>query len=84
MKTLAEYIAPLLERLGQKQVRENVTTLSGKLIENQTGQLWSISEEGNEYNRNLSLLNGTLKTVVDVEKLNISLLAISPPIFSIV
>ena len=81
MKTLAEYIAPLLERLGQKQVRENVTTLSGKLIENQTGQLWSISEEGNEYNRNLSLLNGTLKTVVDVEKLNISLLANSTDYF---
>lgn len=75
MKTLSEFIAPLLSRLGQKQVRENVISLTGKLIENQTGQLWSISEDKNEYSRNLSLLNGTLKTVVDVEKLNISLLA---------
>ena len=62
MKTLSEFIAPLLSRLGQKQVRENVISLTGKLIENQTGQLWSISEDKNEYSRNLSLLNGTLKT----------------------
>jgi len=81
MKTLAEFIAPLLSSLGQKQVRENLEGLTGKLIENQTGQLWTISEDGNEYNRNLSLLNGTLKTVVDVEKLNISLLANSTDYF---
>ena len=48
MKTLAEFIAPLLSRLGQKQVRENIIDLTGKLIENQTGQLWSISEDKNE------------------------------------
>lgn len=82
MKTLAEFIAPLLSTLGQKQVKENLEALTGKLIENQTGQLWSISKDGNEYNRNLSLLNGSLKTVVDVEKLNISLLANSTGYFA--
>lgn len=81
MKTLGEFIAPLLSSLGQKQVRENIVDLTGKLIENQTGQLFTVSEDGNEYNRNLSLLNGTLKTVVDVEKLNISLLANSSDYF---
>lgn len=75
MKSLSEYIAPLLEQLGQKQVRENTENLSNKIIDNQTGQLWSLSEDKNEYNKNLRLLNGSLQTVVDVSKLNISLLA---------
>jgi hypothetical protein len=75
MKTLSEYIAPLLAQLGQKQVRENTENLSNKLIDNQTGQLWSLSDDKNEYNRNLRLLNGSLQTVVDVSKLNVSLLA---------
>ena len=81
MKTLAEFMAPLLSQLGQKQVRENVVGLTGKLIENQTGQLWSVSEDRNEYDRHLNLLNGTLQTVVDIEKLNISLLANSTDYF---
>jgi hypothetical protein len=75
MKTLSEYIAPLLEQLGQKQVRENTENLSNKLIDSQTGQLWSLSEDKNEYNKNLRLLNGSLETVVDVSKLNVSLLS---------
>jgi hypothetical protein len=75
MKTLSEYIALLLEQLGQKQVRENTENLSNKIIYNQTGQLWSLSEDKNEYNKNLRLLNGSLQTVVDVSKLNVSLLA---------
>ena len=75
MKTLSEYIAPLLAQLGQKQVRENTETLSNKIIDNQTGQLWSLSEDKNEYNKNLRLLNGSLQTIVDVSKLNVSLLA---------
>lgn len=75
MKTLSEYIAPLLEQLGQKQVRENTENLSNKIINNQTSQLWSLSENKNEYNKNLRLLNGSLQTVVDVSKLNVSLLA---------
>lgn len=81
MKTLSEFLSPLLSQLGQKQVRGNVVSLTGKLIENQTGQLWSVSEDRNEYERNLNLLNGTLQTVVDVEKLNISLLANSTDYF---
>ncbi|MGK0363027.1 MAG: hypothetical protein ACI85O_000068 [Saprospiraceae bacterium] len=74
MKTLSEYIAPLLSQLGQKQVRENTENLSNKIIDNQTGQLWSLSEDTNEYNRNLRLLDGSLQTIVDVSKLNVSLL----------
>jgi hypothetical protein len=75
MKTLQEYIAPLLEQLGQKQVRDNLEQLSKNLIDDQTGQLWSLSDDKNEYNRNLRLLNGSLQTVVDVSKFNVSLLA---------
>lgn len=75
MKTLGEYIAPLLNQLGQKQVRENTENLSNKIIDNQTGQLWSLSDDKNEYNRNLRLLDGSLQTIVDVSKLNVSLLA---------
>jgi len=81
MKKLREYIAPLLDQLGQKQVRENTEALSNKLIDNQTGQLYSLSEDKNEYNKYLRLLNGTLQTIVDVDKLNVSLLANSVDFF---
>lgn len=81
MKTLSEYIAPLLAQLGQKQVRENTENLTNKIIDNQTGQLWSLSEDKNEYNKNLRLLNGSLQTIVDVSKLNVSLLANSVDFF---
>jgi len=74
MKTLTEFLAPLLNQLGQKQVRENVAELSGKLVDNQTGQLWSLSEDTAEYTKYRRLLDGTLKTVVDTEKINTSLL----------
>lgn len=81
MKTLEEYMFPLLEQLNQKQVRENTQNLTNKLIDNQTGQLWSLSEDNNEYNKNIRLLNGSLQTVVDVSKLNVSLLANSVDFF---
>jgi hypothetical protein len=74
MKSLDEYLSPLLDQLGQSQVKENVKSLSGHLIEGQTGQLWNISSDNAEYTRYLRLLDGSLKTIVDVEKLNISLL----------
>lgn len=81
MKTLSEYLEPLLEQLGQSQVKRNTSVLSEKLIKSQTGQLWNISEDSSEYARNLRLLDGSLKTIVDTDKLNISLLANSLSFF---
>lgn len=74
MKTLSEFISPLLCQLDQKQPRKNAEVLTEKLVTAQTGKLWSLSEDRNEYNRNKSLLDGSLKTVVDTKKLNYSLL----------
>ena len=46
-----------------------------KLISTKRSNLYTISEDTNEYTRNHRMLDGSLKTVLDSEKLNISLLA---------
>jgi len=74
MKTLTEYLKSLEEQLGQKQVRDNVKDLGGKMVTEQTGQLWNLSSDKKQYDRFISMLNGSLQTVVDSNKLNISML----------
>ena len=77
MKTLIDFMSPLLTQLDQKQPRENTLILGEKLVSKSRSigsKLWSLSEDRNEYNRNRNLLDGSLKTIVDVKKLNYSLL----------
>lgn len=74
MQSLSDYLNSLQKQLGQKQVRANTEDLGEKIVAEQTGQLWNLSEDKKQYDRFISLLNGSLKTVVDVSKLNISML----------
>ena len=46
MQSIRKYLSALTTQLGQKQVRKNVDDLSEKLIDHQTGKLWTISEDG--------------------------------------
>lgn len=74
MQTISDYLNSLQKQLGQKQVRSNTEDLGKKIVAEQTGQLWNLSDDKKQYDRFISLLNGSLKTVVDVSKLNISML----------
>jgi hypothetical protein len=51
------------------------------MISRQDCKLWTISEDENTYNRYHRMLDGSLKNIVDAEKLNISLLANSSEYF---
>lgn len=74
MKSISDYLNSLQKQLGQKQIRTNTQDLGEKIVAEQTGRLWNLSEDKKQYDKFVSLLNGSLKTVVDVSKLNISML----------
>jgi hypothetical protein len=74
MQTISDYLNSLQKQLGQKQVRSNTEDLGKRVVSEQTGQLWNLSDDKKQYDRFISLLNGSLKTVVNVSKLNISML----------
>jgi len=72
---IPEYTEKLTNRLGQKQVRENCKDLINKIIANRNCQLWSLSDNANQYNNFHNMLNGSLKTTVSTDKINLTLLA---------
>jgi len=72
---LEEYSQLLLEKLGQKQVRTNCKELITKIVSKENCQLWALSKDHNEYNNFHHMVDGTLKTTVTTEKINLCLLA---------
>jgi hypothetical protein len=79
MKTLSSHLSPLLSLILSPQVRHNVCDLADKIIASKHCQLFGLSSDKNEYMRYLTMLDGSLVNVVDVEKLNISLLQAAIP-----
>lgn len=73
--TLFEFAHKLTAMLGQKQVRENCNNLISKIVSNKSCQLWPLSADHNEYNNFHHMLDGSLKTTVTTEKINLCLLA---------
>lgn len=79
---ISEYIQPFLEQLGQKQVRTNCNNLIYKIISKKNSQLWALSKDHNQYNNFHHMLDGSLKTKVSTEKINLCLLAQQSEYFS--
>lgn len=73
VKTLLGYVSDVLTNFGQKQIIANTKALINRIIEHKRIQLWGISEDKREFERFSNLLNGKLKNVVDVSKLNSSM-----------
>ena len=71
---MSSYFDSLLSQLGQKQIRENISSLGEKMSIEQESCLYPLSKNKSEYVKNCHLFDGTLKTIVDVSKLNMSLL----------
>jgi len=73
--TLPEYANKFTAQLGQKQVRNNCNELIHKIVSNKSSKLWSLSQDPNQYNNFHNMLDGSLKTTVTTEKINLCLLA---------
>ena len=73
MKTLSEHLNPLVTQITSAQVGANIGVLGEKICQYKHCQIFGLSVDKNEYMRYLTMLDGSLKSVVDVAKLNISL-----------
>ncbi len=70
---IANYLSGVLSNFKDSRVVENVTELVQNIIEHKTIKLWTISEDKAEYERSKRLLDGSLKSVLDEEKISIAI-----------
>lgn len=71
--SLVSYVSILLSFFIDRRVIENVEQLIKKMIEKKTTRLYTIATDKKEYNRFKSLLDGSLKSVLNDEKISESL-----------
>jgi hypothetical protein len=67
---LTEYLSGVLSNFKDSRVIENVTVLVQNIIEHKSIRLWSISEDKAEFERSKRLLDGSLKSVLDDQKIS--------------
>jgi hypothetical protein len=67
---LTKYLSGVLSEFKDRRVVGNVTELVQNIIEHKTIKLWTISEDKAGYERSKRLLDGSLKSVLDEEKLS--------------
>lgn len=67
---LSNYLSGVLSNFKDSRVLENVTALVQNIIEHKSIRLWSISEDKAEFERSKRLLDGSLKSVLDDQKIS--------------
>jgi hypothetical protein len=67
---LIGYISGLLSFFKDRRIIENIEQMIQKIIENKTIQLFKIADDKKEYNRYKSLLEGSLKSVLDKDTIS--------------
>jgi hypothetical protein len=67
---LTEYLSGVLSNFNDSRVIENVIALVQNIIEHKSIRLWSISEDKAEFERSKRLLDGSLKSVLDDQKIS--------------
>ena len=67
---LSDYLSGVLSNFKDSRVVENVTSLVQKIIEHKSIRLWSICEDKAEFERSKRLLDGSLKSVLDDQKIS--------------
>lgn len=70
---LSNYLSRVLSNFKDSRVVENVTDLVQNIIEHKSIRLWSISEDKAEFERSKRLLDGSLKSVLDDEKISVAI-----------
>lgn len=68
--TLSEYLSGVLSNFKDRRVVDNVTRLVQNIIEHKSIRLWSICEDKAEFERSKRLLDGSLKSVLDDQKIS--------------
>jgi hypothetical protein len=63
----------LVEQFKDARITRKVKNVTGKMVANQTTQLWTISSDKREFERMRDLFNGRLKSVLDDEKVSTAL-----------
>lgn len=66
---LLNYLDNLLDNFTDIRIVRNAKNLARRIIERKTIKLWTISEDKAEYERYVNLLDGSLKSVLDDEKI---------------
>ena len=67
---LTTYLAELLVKFKDKRIRQNITSLVQKIIEQHSIQLWTMAEDKAEFERYRNVLNGRLESVLDEAKIS--------------
>ena len=71
--TLATYLDDVLSQYSDRRITRNITTLVEHIIEDTSLQLWSLSSDKAEFERQKRLLDGSLKSVLDEATLSTAL-----------
>lgn len=67
---LTEYMSRIVSKLKDSRVVKNTKEMVKKMIEHKSIKLWTISEDKAEYERSKRLLDGSLKSVLDEQKIS--------------
>lgn len=67
---LSNYLSGVLSNFKDSRVLENVTVLVQNIIEHKSIRLWSISKDKAEFERSKRLVDGSLKSVLDEQKIS--------------
>jgi len=67
---LIGYISGLLSFFKDRRIIENIEQMIQKIIEKKTVRLFKVADDKKEYNRYKSLLDGSLKSVLNNEKIS--------------
>ena len=75
MVSILDYGQTLFGKFGDSRVRENAKDLVSAMFSEGTTQIWTLSRDSAEYERFKHLLDGHLKSSLDLEMTNDCLLS---------
>lgn len=67
---LVQYMSILVSHFKDKRIIRNIEQMVEKIVENKSIRIWSNAEDKAEFDRHKSLLDGSLKSVLDDEKIS--------------
>ena len=66
---LSTYLNPVLQHFTDSRIVRNINQMAHKIIENKSIRLWSNAKDRGEFERSKRLIDGSLKSVLDDEKI---------------
>ena len=71
---LKEYIFKVIKEFKDTRVIRKTENLLKKIVEKKTTKLWSVSDNKNEFDRSKRLMDGSLKSVLNEDKISKALI----------